>query len=154
MTTLPGEKQLTASILVIAQTQPSRVLLIHHKKHGTWIQSGGHVEKHENPLETALRELQEETGLDVSAYLQPGPRIDPMAQLLPLPDHTAEYVIPAHGDEPAHFHVDWLYVVRLPEMVELTNEERSAHDLGWFTLKEALELPMFENTKDLVRRFI
>ncbi len=148
------EKQLTASILLIAQENPEKVLLIHHKKHGCWLQPGGHVEKFENPLEAAIREAQEETGIDVSPWLQTGPKIDTYAYQLPIPDYTAEYLIPPHGDEPEHYHVDWLYVVRLPNTQEIHREKRSSHDIGWFTLEEALDLPMFTNTQYFLKQMM
>jgi 8-oxo-dGTP diphosphatase len=39
------------------------VLLIRHKRLGTWLPVGGELEPGETPLEAAERELQEETGL-------------------------------------------------------------------------------------------
>jgi 8-oxo-dGTP pyrophosphatase MutT (NUDIX family) len=145
------QKQLTASVLMLTTSQPQKVLLIHHKKHGTWLQPGGHVEPEENPVECALREAREETGIDLSPWLKRGPKIDTYAYLLPLPDYTAEYLIPPHKDEPEHFHVDWLYMVLVPEELELALEARSSHEIGWFTLEQAMELPMFENTKHFLQ---
>ena len=56
------EKHFTASALIIDN---GKVLLLHHKKLGVWFYPGGHVEKNETPEQTVIREVKEETGLDV-----------------------------------------------------------------------------------------
>jgi 8-oxo-dGTP pyrophosphatase MutT (NUDIX family) len=40
------------------------ILLIRHKRLGTWLPVGGEIEPGETPLEAARRELHEETGLE------------------------------------------------------------------------------------------
>jgi 8-oxo-dGTP pyrophosphatase MutT (NUDIX family) len=39
------------------------LLLIRHRRLGTWLPVGGEIEPGETPLEAAVRELEEETGL-------------------------------------------------------------------------------------------
>jgi 8-oxo-dGTP pyrophosphatase MutT (NUDIX family) len=39
-------------------------LVIHHHRLGTWLPIGGELEVGETPLDAAIRELREETGLD------------------------------------------------------------------------------------------
>lgn len=42
-----------------------KILLIYHKKFGKYIQPGGHIEVNEEPYQTAIREVYEETGIKV-----------------------------------------------------------------------------------------
>jgi len=41
-----------------------QVLVIHHVRLGTWLPVGGEMERGETPLEAAVRELREESGLE------------------------------------------------------------------------------------------
>ncbi|MCF7834328.1 MAG: NUDIX domain-containing protein [Candidatus Pacebacteria bacterium] len=46
----------------------NKVLLRLHDKYKIWLSVGGHVDLDEDPNQTALREVKEEVGLDVSLY--------------------------------------------------------------------------------------
>lgn len=43
----------------------NKVLLVHHPRYDKWIPVGGHVELDEDPEEALLREIKEETSLEV-----------------------------------------------------------------------------------------
>jgi 8-oxo-dGTP pyrophosphatase MutT (NUDIX family) len=53
---------LTGSAVVVG---PRGVVLHRHKRLGLWLQPGGHLDPGEQPVDAAVREAREETGLDV-----------------------------------------------------------------------------------------
>ena len=58
------ERQYTASCYVI-DFQNKEILLMFNKKLEKWLQPGGHIEGLETPIETAIRETYEETGINI-----------------------------------------------------------------------------------------
>ena len=76
-----------------------RVLLMHHRKLGRWLQPGGHADGDNDLARVALREAQEETGVA-------GLRVED--GIFDLDRHR----IPARGHEAEHWHYDVRYVVR------------------------------------------
>ena len=59
-TPLPARRAFSVAIFC---RHGGAVLLIRHRRLGTWLPVGGELEPGETPLEAARRELQEETGL-------------------------------------------------------------------------------------------
>jgi 8-oxo-dGTP pyrophosphatase MutT (NUDIX family) len=118
-THLPGH--LTGSAWITNRSR-DRVLLVKHAKLDKWLQPGGHADGNENMVEVALREVQEETGLDQSV-VAPG--------LFDIDIHT----IPARKDFPAHEHYDVRFLLEADETRPLTiNHESTA--LQWVALHE------------------
>ena len=60
--TRAGGERRAFSVAVYAR-RGARVLVIEHRRLGTWLPIGGELEPGETPLEAAHRELREETGL-------------------------------------------------------------------------------------------
>ncbi len=77
------EKSCGAIVYRLVNDKP-QILLIKHKNGGHWSFPKGHIELNETEQETALREIKEETGLDVilnekfrtSVAYKPKPDID------------------------------------------------------------------------------
>jgi 8-oxo-dGTP pyrophosphatase MutT (NUDIX family) len=150
MDVLEGDRQVTGSALLVSTEVTPRVLLVHHKKFNTWMQPGGHAERFEAPFQTAIREVFEETGINISEFLQPGEKVDEYAYLLPAPRWVMEQQIPPHGGQPLHYHLDHLFVIRLPWQEPIV-AEAEAHGIGWFTLDEIKDLPLMDNTRFIVQ---
>lgn len=114
----PGH--VTASGFVLSPDR-QRVLLVLHRKLGTWLQPGGHIEQSDPDVVAAQRrEIEEETGLSRLEWLG----------LVDLDVHE----FPARGEEPAHLHFD----VRSAFLAE--SWEIGAGDgtdrVGWFAFDE------------------
>jgi 8-oxo-dGTP pyrophosphatase MutT (NUDIX family) len=87
----------------------NRSVLLHwHRKVKAWLPPGGHIEQDEDPVQAALREVREETGLEV--------RVVPTQPRLPISnldqvDSPFAVMIEDLFDEKsgAHQHIDFIY---------------------------------------------
>jgi len=99
----------------------ARVLLTHHRKLDRWLQLGGHADGDGDLAAVALREAEEESGLS-GLTLEGG--------IFDLDRH----LIPARGDEPAHWHYDVRFVVRASSEAFEVSEE--SHSLAWKSITD------------------
>lgn len=99
-----------------------RALLTHHRKLDRWLQPGGHADGDSDLARVALREAEEESGL--RDLLGEGSIFD-----------LDRHLIPARGDEPAHWHYDVRYVVRATGSEVFAISEES-HALAWRDIAE------------------
>jgi 8-oxo-dGTP pyrophosphatase MutT (NUDIX family) len=112
VTVTAATRHLTASAAVLDPDRRS-VLVVHHILTGQWQLPGGHLDPDEDPADCAIREVLEETG--VRALLHTPARLAvpvPGASRRHPPLMVAEHPAPADPGwgEPAHSHIDLLYV--------------------------------------------
>jgi 8-oxo-dGTP pyrophosphatase MutT (NUDIX family) len=144
-------KHFTSTVYITASIDGEiKVLLHYHKKLQFWIGVGGHIEKNENPVEAAIREVKEETGLDV---MIPSPEKifdDGNARELPMPEMILEAHVPTYKETKAHKHMDFAYFAKtnVPQNVKM--EEK----FGWFTRGQLENIDLLEEIKILAKRAI
>jgi len=117
---LPGH--MTGSAWIIDQSNQF-VLLTHHAKLDKWLQPGGHADGDENILAVALREAEEETGLNNFKILLPG--------IFDIDVHP----IPARKEFPLHLHYDVRFLLQCDKLnpLKLTEESQA---LAWIRLDD------------------
>jgi 8-oxo-dGTP pyrophosphatase MutT (NUDIX family) len=130
----------TGSALVV-HPPSRRVLLRWHVKHDRWLQVGGHGDPGEtDPLQIALREAREETGL---------------SDLVPWPDEKLQHAVVCYvrqsGTEPEHEHGDLRYFLATghPDAIAPENEQSP---LRWLTVGQARALVGDNNLRETLDR--
>jgi 8-oxo-dGTP pyrophosphatase MutT (NUDIX family) len=127
----------TVAIFVVHE---ARVLLILHRKLGKWLPLGGHIELDEDPEMAALREAQEESGLEVELLGERPPTTEPGTRAL-----LAPRFLDIHRINATHEHIGMMYWAR-PKggkaQLRLAAEEH--HAIRWCSLAdlETLEPPL------------
>lgn len=107
----------------------SKVLLIHHKKLGRWLQVGGHVELDENTDEALEHEIAEECGLEVELLAGKPGKADENSKLLYRPDFMNMHTFPP---KKGHYHIDMAYVgIAKTDEPQLAPKEHN--DIRWFS---------------------
>jgi 8-oxo-dGTP pyrophosphatase MutT (NUDIX family) len=120
---MPGH--ITCSAWILNENH-NKVLLIHHKKLNRWLQPGGHADGDENIFNVAIKEAQEETGVQEFKLLQ--------ETIFDLDIHP----IPERADMPAHDHYDIRLLFSANEKdALLLNEE--VNQIAWFSFDEVVE---------------
>lgn len=94
----------TVSIFVVYQ---GRVLLVLHRNLGQWLPLGGHIELDEDPEQAALREAQEESGLEIELLGERPPTTGPGTRAL-----IAPRFLDIHRITDTHEHIGMIYWAR------------------------------------------
>lgn len=146
----PYPHHFTASGIVL---HASHVLLVFHKRLNAWVPPGGHVEPHETPEETAVREILEETGLRVRVLGDAADKTDPEAFFLTQPAYMQ--CVTAREKAGDFYHIDVAFAclpvdassTELPPLSGNTEVEA----VKWVSLDSLDKLPLAKNVAEGVR---
>lgn len=117
----------TVAIFVV---HDAKVLLVHHRKLNKWLPLGGHIELDEDPEIAALREAQEESGLEVELLGERPPTTETGTRAL-----IAPRFLDIHRINDTHEHIGMIYWAR-PKNGNLCCAEEEHHDIRWCSAEE------------------
>ena len=137
----------TVAIFVV---QGGKVLLIHHRKLNKWLPLGGHIELDEDPEQAALREAEEESGLQVQLIGERPPTTGAGTRALIAPRFLDIHYITA-----THEHIGMIYWAR-PKKGDVALAHEEHHDIRWCAESdlELLQPTMSEAVKWYCRQAI
>ena len=101
----------------------NKVLLVHHKKLGLWLQPGGHCDGDADVAHVAEKETREETGLETFHIFK--------NEIFDLDIHQ----IPRWKDIPEHLHYDVRFLIHADSTQSIQVSDES-NDLKWFRLDQ------------------
>ena len=138
-------RDFTVATFVLHQ---GKVLLLWHKKLQMWLPPGGHIEPNELPDEAAIREVKEESGLEVVLLSRPGlPPVPGPLQLARPEGIQLEQIGPDHQ------HIDLIYFARPadPAAVKpVANDE--AERVGWYGRDQLHLIPLTEEVRAWIEK--
>lgn len=118
------------AVVYFQDQEQRKYLLIQHQNGGHWSFPKGHVEKNETEAETALREIQEETGLTVE---------------LDTDFRYSTQFSPQEG-----IIKDVIYFIAKAPSIEVKQQEEEVSHYQWLNYAEALKQITYNNDKELL----
>jgi len=120
----------------------NKVVLILHKQLNKWLPVGGHIELDEDPEQALIREVKEETGLDIKVYGMKPDIISKDVKFLYCPVY-----LDIHKINDSHRHVGMVYfATSASSSLNLAEDEHN--EIRWFSKKE-LNDPKFNIKPDV-----
>ncbi|MBR6690074.1 MAG: NUDIX domain-containing protein [Bacilli bacterium] len=123
-------KEKSCGAIVYKNEKDKLEFLLVYQHNGHYSFPKGHVEENETEIETALREIKEETNLDVE--------IDSSFR------HQITYFI-----ESKNVIKDAVYFVATPKTNDLKPQEGEISECGWYSYEDTLEKLEFDNIKEV-----
>lgn len=125
-----GEIEKSCGCIII---EGDKVLLVRQNK-GHWEFPKGHVEENETEMETAIREVKEETNIDV--------------EIISDKRYVIEYVTDKGRDKQV------VYFIAKAVSKNISRQECEIQTVEWLKFAEALETITYENTKKLFKKVL
>ena len=112
---------ITASCFLLDYTQ-TKALLMHHAKLDIWVQPGGHCDGDSDVLSVAIKEAQEESGIENIIAIS--------NEIYDIDIH----LIPSNKKEKAHYHYDIRFLLKVDSKDCKVVKNRESKSLKWFDI--------------------
>ncbi|GAB2797365.1 NUDIX hydrolase [Rhabdobacter roseus] len=133
-----AEGHVTGSAWIVSPDR-TQVLLMHHRKLDRWFQPGGHCDGDSDVRRVALKEAEEETGVQNPRVVGDG--------IFDVDVH----LIPANAKEAAHYHYDIRFLLEVdPKVPVVQNPE--AKEVRWVPLAEVARYNDSESILRMARK--
>lgn len=130
--------------------EDKKFLTLYHKDLNMYTYPGGHMDKEDkNPLETAKREISEETGLKNLFQLKVTEE-----ELVPIDIDT--HII-GHNDRlnlPEHYHFDIRYLFSIDKIKDIELDQSELSDYKWISIKELYNDPNYGKIASKIEQLI
>lgn len=121
---------MTASAWVVNKSH-DKVLMVYHNIYDSWSWLGGHADGETNLLNTAIREVREESGIQ---------NITPVSEdIYSLEVLTVDGHVKRNEYVSSHLHLNITYLLEADEEESLTIKPDENSGVKWFKLDEAIE---------------
>ena len=117
----------TASALVV-NAKRTKMVVVYHKINNGWMYPGGHADGEVNLLKVAIREVEEETGLNAKVLDENLFAL----QVLPTYGHFKNGIFVS-----SHEHLDCLFLMEANEDIPLTYREEESNGVKWLSFEKA-----------------
>lgn len=128
---------ITASCWLV-NSDNTQALLTHHKKFNMWLQLGGHCDGDSDVLAVAIKEAQEESGIDLIRVVD--------GKIFDIGVHK----ISAYKGVPEHYHYDVRFLLQVVKDDNFIVSDES-HDLKW--ISKDINLDEFPHYQFIARMF-
>ena len=135
-------RHFTVAVFVLWE---GKVLLHLHRKLGMWLPPGGHIERDELPDEAAVREVFEETGVEVELVGERREDVDDPVQLHRPAGVQLENIGPGHQ------HIDLIYFAR-PRGPTQISAHFEKDQVGWYGPEDWARMPLNAEVKGWCER--
>lgn len=111
----------------------TKTLMVYHNIYHSWSWIGGHADGIEDLRQVAMRELQEETGVENAVLLS--------GDIFSLETLTVDGHMKRGVYVPSHLHFNVTYLAEADETEELKSNPEENQAVKWWTFEEALKVP-------------
>ena len=125
----------------IVNKERTKVIMIYHNIYKSWAWTGGHADGESDLLNVAIREAQEETGLQDLKLLSNG--------IFGIQILTVDSHIKRGKFVPAHLHLDCCFLLEADENEILKIKEDENSGIQWVDIDKSVELSREEQMKPI-----